>query len=431
MSALQSASGTNRTCIITMVHGTWAGVQPSSWCHALYRAALAWWRAARALFGATPPAPPWYDERSVFRSRLESKLRKQNIAATSRIFRWSGANSVVHRARAADELKSLLASDPDHANSIVIAYSHGGNVALRAISEAGSRGASIHLVTLSTPFLRVFPTWLEYDLLFSVVTFFVAIGFGVFLLARAAGVPEWLQKALLPLGPSDWWDPLHFDLFWAVIGSPIYVLVGALSYLLVRLFMNPSPRPDKRQLVRRAKTWASRPHEIADLANYDSAGPLTPSMLVIRGVDDEAALALAFGSIASAMSRLAARVITKWMLLLYMLPHLLYFIFPKPLQPLMQGAYFILSALIFSPADSRPVQRHILRDRISDWGRPLRNCARFDPGFDSSPNCHPENAAPFIAAQQETPHPHIKPFEHAPQDLQLSPVRSRNCQMDQ
>jgi hypothetical protein len=53
----------------------------------------------------------------------------------------------------------MLASDPDNANSIVIAHSHGGNVAFRAISKLDSRGARIHLITLATPFLQVFPTW--------------------------------------------------------------------------------------------------------------------------------------------------------------------------------------------------------------------------------------------------------------------------------
>src|ERR1700720_125325 len=92
-----SARESNRLCIITMVHGTWGGAQASSWWRALFR-------AARALFRAAPPDPPWYDEGSMFRSRLESELRREDIAATFRIFRWSGANSVRDRARAADEL---------------------------------------------------------------------------------------------------------------------------------------------------------------------------------------------------------------------------------------------------------------------------------------------------------------------------------------
>jgi len=110
-----SVNEPNRTCIITLVHGTWP--------YGLFR-----WHA---LFSALA----WFDEGSLFRSKLESELRKENIAATFRIFRWSGKNSVFSRARAADKLSSLLAFDLDNANSIVIAHSHGGNVAFRAISK--------------------------------------------------------------------------------------------------------------------------------------------------------------------------------------------------------------------------------------------------------------------------------------------------------
>ena len=158
-----SANESNRTCIITLVHGTRPyGLFP--WWHALFR------------------APPWFTKGSVFRSNLESELRRENIAATFRIFQWTGNNSVFHRARAADELSGLLAFDSANANSIVIAHSHGGNVALRAISKLGSRGASIHLVTLATPFFRAFPTWGGPSFMQLLIYFAFAILFGAYLL---------------------------------------------------------------------------------------------------------------------------------------------------------------------------------------------------------------------------------------------------------
>lgn len=82
--------------------------------------------------------------------------------------------------------------------------------------------------------------------------------------------------------------------------------------LLVRLFINPSPPPAKR-LLGQAKTWASRPFTIAEETNYDSRGPHAPNLLVIRGVDDEATLALAFAAIATRINRVALGVI--WILL--------------------------------------------------------------------------------------------------------------------
>jgi hypothetical protein len=50
--------------------------------------------------------------------------------------------------------------------------------------------------------------------------------------------------------------------------------------------------------------------------NYDSVGPAAPNLLVIRGVDDEASLALAFGSIATAINRFVLRAMWKWINLL-------------------------------------------------------------------------------------------------------------------
>ena len=279
-----------RTCMITMVHGTWGrGFFPKQ-----YRAQpRSWWR--RLLRIASPP-PRWFHEGSVFRSRLESELRKENIAATFRPFEWTGANSVFHRACAADELKILLASDPDNANSIVIAHSHGGNVAFRAISKLGSRGARIHLITLATPFLRVFPTW-------SGPGFLEAVGYLFFAIAIGVSMVLW---------PEDW--PKHVVDTTELLAKVAFLGVVPLvtSVFLARLIINPSPPPAKRQLNRQIKTWAWRPFIIAEATNYDSAGPYAPNLLVIRGVDDEAALMLAFGAIATRINGWALGAIWKW-----------------------------------------------------------------------------------------------------------------------
>jgi hypothetical protein len=280
------------TCIITMVHGTWGrGFFPKD-----YRARMRPW-----LFKWLPAArPPWFHEGSIFRSRLETELRKGNITATLRIFLWSGANSVVHRAHAADELNRLLASDPDDANSVVIAHSHGGNVAYRAISKMGSRGARINLITLATPFLRVFPTWSGPSFLQLYITLFVATTLGVSIAMGAH-----LSEALWP-------EHLGFGKWVAEIVLPL----AAICALLVRLVINPSPPPEKRRPDGQANRWARRPFILADETNYDSAGHHAPNLLVIRGVDDEASLALAFGGIATRINRLALGAL--WILVLAM-----------------------------------------------------------------------------------------------------------------
>ena len=282
MSDGHSANGPKPTCIITMVHGTWGrGFFPKEY------------RARRRWHGLLPVAPPpWFHDNSLFRNRLESELRNENIAATLRAFEWSGANSVFHRARAADELSSLLASDPDNANSIVIAHSHGGNVAFRAISKLGSRGATIHLITLATPFLRVFPTW-------SGPGFWDVIVY--FCFAMLVGPVLWLSALLAALDPQL---PLWADIVLVIV----VVLPLAAAPLLVLLIVNPAPPSAKTRSDRQhTRTWAWRPFIIAEAANYDSVGPGAPDLLVIRGVDDEAALTLAFGSIFTAINRVLLR----------------------------------------------------------------------------------------------------------------------------
>src|SRR5262249_8221491 len=68
-----------------------------------------------------------------------------------------GANSVHARDRAASELSEELRKDlqDPNATAVIIAHSHGGNVALRALQDLESMAGRIRVITLATPFLRV------------------------------------------------------------------------------------------------------------------------------------------------------------------------------------------------------------------------------------------------------------------------------------
>jgi hypothetical protein len=212
------------------------------------------------------------------------------------------------------------------------------NVAFLAISKLGRRGANIHLITLATPFIRVFPTRHSESLKWiGVLSFLSTIGLGLFLLRAVVRIPEPLKGTFALLGPSDWLFPDHISKasdipnipnisYFLVL--PAWLVIGVMSYLLVHLILNPSPRLAQqaekittrasrffksaklKQLAGQIKAWAWRPFMIAKLANYDSTGPLAPNLLVIRGVDDEAALILASGSIATAISRFAVRFLS-------------------------------------------------------------------------------------------------------------------------
>ena len=133
--------------MITLVHGTWP--------RGFFRE---WLNIVRRLLGLKPK-PLWFQSESPFRENLERSLKDASLDCEIRSFCWSGANSVFARAAAADELESVLREDLDQsqdARPVVIAHSHGGNIALRAIDRLGADASRIRLVTLATPFLKVF-----------------------------------------------------------------------------------------------------------------------------------------------------------------------------------------------------------------------------------------------------------------------------------
>ena len=116
------------TYVVTLVHGTFALDAP--WTHA--DSALC--RTLPGLIG---------DDRVGF-------VR----------FQWTGGNRMRDRDDAADELVPFLdalgATYPN-ARHVVVAHSHGGNVARRALARLTTPGSVELLVCLSTPFLTVQP----------------------------------------------------------------------------------------------------------------------------------------------------------------------------------------------------------------------------------------------------------------------------------
>src|SRR5438270_4468723 len=146
---LESCSETphaSQQCPIILVHGTWGrGFFPSD------NSKVSLQKPARG-------GGRWFDDGSEFRQALEVALGDEPDQYVIRPLLWSGSNSVFARdaaeSRLADELEKDLES-PD-ARPVVIAHSHGGNVALRALQHLRSDPSRIRVVTLATPFLRVF-----------------------------------------------------------------------------------------------------------------------------------------------------------------------------------------------------------------------------------------------------------------------------------
>jgi hypothetical protein len=127
---------------ITLIHGTWGrGFVPRS----------------------EATTPRWFESGSTFRNQLEANLKEAGFHYEMDMFPWTGSNSIIERDQAARRLSKQLTADAnDRKYNLLIAHSHGGNVALRAIrymdDEAapfGDEAAPFWIVTMATPFLQV------------------------------------------------------------------------------------------------------------------------------------------------------------------------------------------------------------------------------------------------------------------------------------
>ena len=252
-------------CSIILVHGTWGrGFFPE--ISDLRR---------RYLFLGNKR---WFEEGSQFLAGLNMALKSASLDWPVRAFLWNGANSVHARDCAArklsEELRKDLQDDPD-STAVIIAHSHGGNVALRALQHLGSMADRVRVVTLATPFLRVYamsglPSSANILLWVGITAILILISIGVLVLT---GIARGSYFAGFALGLSL-----------AAVAAAALIVSG-----LNKLFVAGKV----------AET-------IAKAADYQKAAP---RMLVLRGVDDEASLSLAAGSIGSRLSYLQLVVV--------------------------------------------------------------------------------------------------------------------------
>ena len=142
LSDMSAPVSSYRQVRIWLVHGTWARHRLPSLRH---------------LF-TSKKTSKWFETDSAFCSRLDAALARAGIHSTFAPFLWSGANSVVQRDQAATALSKEIAKHFDEFPSeeqVIIAHSHGGNVAIRTLSHLEDRHRNISIVTLATPFIEV------------------------------------------------------------------------------------------------------------------------------------------------------------------------------------------------------------------------------------------------------------------------------------
>ena len=245
--------------LITIVHGTWPD--------GIFRTLLG--RKQRMY---------WFDDGSHFVTRLSAELA--GIPHRIKSFSWRGENSVFKRDDAAYRLAEHLSAEHNahpRAIQLVVAHSHGGNIALRALHYMQKRGGTMVddeeivtplVVTLATPFIEIHQADLGQRSALVRVAVITAIltPWSIFagpILTSAFEHPSWSTL-----------------LVWAAVSFPV-VILGIIWWHWV--FKNSDARQKQIEELREAT-------RISEAISAER-------LLVIRAVDDEAYLVIALGTI--------------------------------------------------------------------------------------------------------------------------------------
>jgi hypothetical protein len=247
--------------LITLVHGTWGrGFFPG-----------------RRRKGRPPW---WFEDGSPFLARLSAGIT--DVPHRIKPLLWSGANSIFERDRTAQLLAEYLAAEhAEHplASQLIIAHSHGGNIALRALHHlqmrngSGSEGPdSVHplVATLATPFVEI------HRADFGSRPFYIRVALTMAMLFVSLMLVEGFVLSMvwfLPdLMPSD-----GAPIIWTSV-IVVGLAAGGVGWWWI-------VRDRQKQLA--ALESATRLGELASAKR----------LLVIRAIDDEASLTLALGTI--------------------------------------------------------------------------------------------------------------------------------------
>lgn len=186
----------------------------------------------------------WFRDGSDFSTEIRRRVRSDITWDDS--FAWSGRNSFSRRqvasAQLARHLKRQMRAEPD-AKHIIVAHSHGGTIALRALGHIRSVGLPCPpLIALATPFLVLRPNDLRDDTIDdrqSAIRFPLAALMFFFLYYQRGAVV-----------PSNINDLAHTSVLWSLVLLTILALCSALfgivCSLLVVLSRPLSPTRDKR-----------------------------------------------------------------------------------------------------------------------------------------------------------------------------------------
>lgn len=263
---------------ILLIHGT--RFPPFRWLHKLLR-----WRSNRqALTDERRTAEEFHWTDLQVDNSFASKLREKY--PTIKIISWEGWNSAKAREQGADTLHERLQSRPE-IDKIIVAHSHGGNVAMRALQRMDTQRYVLGVACLGTPFLQLLPrdphaiVWLRQIRMVAIqivrsMSMFVAFGFfvsGLILLITMISRPiEGVSPQLA-----------------ALIVLAGGTVLGAI-WMLSRRFPIREDAEAERKL-----------HDTQVELLHDWLKPIEPSCLCVHPTGDEAAGWLSFWSAVSNM----------------------------------------------------------------------------------------------------------------------------------
>jgi pimeloyl-ACP methyl ester carboxylesterase len=263
-------------CRIVLVHGTWPA---------------GFWRP--------PPSPPkhpaftartissrrWYERDSPFRINVRSNFTPRDISHVFYPFVWNGRNSVYARDEAAKALAKLLQESFEafpKDDFVIIAHSHGGNVALRALHYLGDQAKRVFLITMATPFLQIHASQTVSGRP-SADSTVLAMALAMFIIGLL------FQNEAIATTLSGWWGPL------------LFLTCGVFTEVLTFFLLNRDNFGSR---------WCKRPVHIADAAFFDLQKTPPARLLVLRAFDDEASLSLAAGALATRITNsLAGKIL--------------------------------------------------------------------------------------------------------------------------
>lgn len=259
----------SRSLFVIPVHGTWG---------------RGLWAAASA--SCDPEGDRWFERGGVFRQRLTEHLTKAGFTPKFRPFLWSGRNSVKERAKAGEALidhLETLTSEAGEDAIVLVAHSHGGNVAWHAMGEF-QRNVPILLVTLATPFVEILPRTQPSRLWERMPRLPAALLVSIFIILIWVQVVGFIFQYII--------DPFLFktdlsNFFGTLIFTTPFII--AITIVITFKTINQLNRPPPEQI------FTPR----MNAPEHNTGG--SKRILVLRGLDDEASLVLAAGAIGTRM----------------------------------------------------------------------------------------------------------------------------------